>query len=87
MNNLVLMLLMMFFPVVETAEVKLGETPFSFTTSSYGKEKQEISFINLHRNESISVDQTNDVLFSIQKYEIVEIVHPDARNVHFKYKN
>ena len=87
MNNLILMLLMLFFPLVKTEEVNLGETPISFTTSTYGKEKQEISFINLHRNESISVDQSKNVLFSIQKFSVVEIGHSGTRNVNFKYKN
>ncbi len=68
---------------VSTKDVKIGNTPVSIQTTDYGN--ANVVFINVHSNETTSVEATTDYLQD-KSGSLIELKHDTTRLISFEFK-
>ena len=70
-------------PLVTIKKDTIGSSTIKFTTSCYGNTDSSIMFINLHENESTSVDAAKQVLETSKKYCVTQLQFKNIRFITF----
>lgn len=76
--------------MAQTIHIKkdtLGSSTITFHTTIFGKTDSSVSFINVHENESTSVEAAKAVLEPAHKYALTELQFKSGRFISFSYKN
>ncbi len=74
-----------FTQTVKTENVQLGSTTIMLKTHTYNPAKAKAVFLNLHENESTSVQATRQYM-AANGGTMVTVNHTGERNVNFRYK-
>ena len=72
--------------IVTSKKDSIGSATITYRTACYGKSDSDIVFVNVHENESTSVQAAKQVLDTAKKYCLTQLQHRGIRFVTFSFK-